>query len=126
MSAQDEVVKAVGARGYREGYTDDQFAARQVAKLCEELYELSVSIRQFGNGVPSNWELCLEEAGYMAQQDFDDDKAWDLAEILFPVAAASELADMQVVLFCLADVLDEDVVELAREKAARDVERGVR
>ena len=82
MKAQERVAKAVEERGYYEGFTKDELAARHVAKLTEELRELSACVRQFSAGVPNNWELDLDEAGYYAKREFDDADVWELSEIL--------------------------------------------
>ena len=41
MNAQKEVAQLVAERGYRDGWTAEQFAARQVARLMEGLEELA-------------------------------------------------------------------------------------
>ena len=135
MRVQDQVNWYVKARGYKckpdgSAWSSEQFAARQVAKLCEELGELRRYTRQLGlhdTGWPqySKWERLLGQAAQVARQAFDEGD-WEDAWVVSSKKAAQELADMQVVLFCLADALGVDVVELAREKAAADVERGVR
>jgi NTP pyrophosphatase (non-canonical NTP hydrolase) len=134
VSIQDDVAAAVCDRGYYEKpngdpWTKEQLAARQVAKLTEELGELSYYIPRCVMGWArrsSDWEMGLRLAARRAREDFDNPKAWGEAEVLHSDAAAEELADIQVVVFTLADALDVDVLELAREKALSDVERGVR
>jgi NTP pyrophosphatase (non-canonical NTP hydrolase) len=127
MIAQQEVYAAVVERGYREGWTAEQFAARQVAKLQEELGELNHTIRQ-GHAVST----AIDEAAHTAQKHFDHWEHWGLTFVGFPKRAQQELADIQVVVFSLAAAIAEitgepfDVVEAAREKATADVERGVR
>jgi NTP pyrophosphatase (non-canonical NTP hydrolase) len=130
VSIQDDVA-AVCDRGYYEKsngdpWTKEQLAARQVAKLTEELAELTEAIWAIGqrNG-PAPWEESLWIAGKEARMAFDGD-SWENAEVTDAELAAGELADIQVVVFTLADALGEDVLELAREKALSDVERGVR
>jgi len=64
-------------------------------------------------------------ASTRAKRSFDRGN-WEHAEVTDHDAATSELADLQVVLFTLADALGVDVVELALERARGDVERGER
>lgn len=135
MSIQDDVAAAVCDRGYYEKpngdpWSKEQLAVRQVAKLMEELGELNRYTRQIGlhrRGWHqySRWERMLSEAAQVARYAFDDDD-WSGAWVVNEDAAAEELADIQVVVFTLADVLGIDILELAREKALDDVERGVR
>ena len=128
MKAQDRVARAVEARGYRDGWSDEQYAARQVAKLGEELSELVGCIAAYdcdGERVQYNYEWLLEEAGRAARERFDSPE-WLGAAILNAHGAATELADIVVVAFTLADVLGVDVVQAAITKAEADVNRGVR
>ena len=131
MNAQDLVAGAVKARGYYQRpdgtyWTREQLAARQVAKLTEELGELMDAIWAVGQGNgPARWEDLLYEATIGAKLAFDKG-AWEHAEVTDHDAAASELADLQVVLFTLADALGVDVVQAAITKAERDVTRGIR
>ena len=108
LEAQKMVADAVSARGYRDGWNADQFAARQLAKLIEETAEAS----EWVHGV----------------EIFDNSGAWDWIEVdaLARFFLCEEVADIQVVLFALADALGMDVVAAAVEKSAADVERGVR
>jgi len=132
---QAEIVANVDARGYRvkrDGirWTDAQYAARQVAKLTEELAELSAYIHhiQAGHGGPqcvARWELELSTAAIHAESAFDSG-TWGRAHIAHAEKAADEAADMLVVLYNLADALGVDLNALALEKSRADVERGVR
>jgi NTP pyrophosphatase (non-canonical NTP hydrolase) len=124
---QHEIVSAVYRRGYRvrpDGtlWTDDQYAARQVAKLVEELGELVVHA---GPALLQRWEHMLMSASANARRHFDDMDGWESVAV-GREAAAEELADLQVVIFNMADALGVDVLELALEKARGDIERGVR
>ena len=72
----------------------------------------------------------------MARKLFDDDSLieWGFVDRWPPAVeeAKDELADLQVVVFALADALAEssgedfDVIQAALDKARGDVERGVR
>lgn len=44
MSQQTQIVAAVAKRGYMDGWSDDQLAARQLVKMVEELAEASAHI----------------------------------------------------------------------------------
>lgn len=130
MTIQQEVYKSVVDRGYREEYTSEQFAARQVAKLQEELWELAQRV-----DLPRALYQSIELAGQKAKVWFDEGQpaedtscaAWGLQQ---------ELADVQVVVFCTAEALNEirdkygakriDITQLALDKARKDVQRGVR
>ena len=134
MNAQDKVAQAVRERGYYEKpngdpWTSEQLAARQVAKLAEELGELVECIAAFGwdgHRQRYGYEWLLEGAVRQSARDQFDSDHWHGAVVLNAYGAASELADLQVVLFTLADALGVDAVELAVEKAERDKTRGVR
>jgi len=130
---QDLVADAVRRRGYyqREDGTwwePEQLACRQVAKLTEELAEMSRHASQLGENAMgwqqrAGWEHRLEDAGDMARTAFD---RGDWAGASVRDELAQEAADLQVVLFTLADALDFDVVQLALDKSREDVRRGVR
>ena len=120
MNAQTIVAANVAARGYRDGWTAEQFVARQLAKLTEELAEAVSGTRVFGG-----WTNCLIYAGSLARQRFDEPFYWrNVKEISEDIR--SELADMQVVLFAAAAALEFDVVQAAIDKSGADVARGVR
>lgn len=125
MNAQEIVSANVAARGYRDGWTAEQFVARQLCKMTEELDEAVKHLRKNDRQVFSfAWELAV--AGPMARRKFDDREAWDTVTLHDPDALRSELADMQVVLFAAASALEFDVVQAAIDKSSQDVARGVR
>ncbi len=129
MNDQNDVYNAVVARGYREGWSADQFLARQIAKLAEELGESSFHIASMDF---QRWVTEVHNAGRAARFAFAQPDYWDQAAIVHPDGLARELADLQVVLFCAAAALGEvmgepfDLVQAARDKALADVKRGVR
>ena len=130
---QQEVYDAVAARGYTEGWTDGQFVARQLCKLTEELDEATLHIHLPDSRLSwGRWLFHLSNAGISARDEFDNKDRWNDAWISDLEALRSELADLQVVLFCAAEALARatgepfDVVQKAKEKALADVERGVR
>ena len=123
MNAQEIVAANVAARGYRDGWTAEQFVARQLAKMTEELGDAGKTIY----GTDCAWWLGqLGVAGGRGRAMFDSPHAWESILISDPDALRSELADMLVVLFTAAQALDFDVVQAAIDKSSADVARGVR
>lgn len=129
MNDQNEIYNAVVARGYREGWSAEQFVARQIAKLAEEVAEASYHVPSMDF---QRWMTEVRNAGKAAKFAFDRPDWWAQATITDYDGLASELSDLQVVLFCAAAALGEltgepfDLVQAARDKALADVERGVR
>lgn len=129
---QADVALAVERRGYRDGWREESFLARQVAKFVEELGELMMLIYPRGRDFLPKWKEDLLISATRARLAFDDVEDWERAEVGDLEAIKGELADLQVVLFCAAQAVGElcgdgfDVVEAARQKALGDVERGVR
>lgn len=71
-SAQERVAASVAARGYRDGWTAEQFAARQVCKLTEELAELALSFNVGGEPrIDRGWYYDLLDAGGQAKWIFE-------------------------------------------------------
>jgi NTP pyrophosphatase (non-canonical NTP hydrolase) len=127
MNAQEIVAANVAARGYRDGWTAEQFVARQLAKLTEEIGE---AVEQVHPGeAPSALYRWFDHAGdayKAARRVFDTPDLWRKTYIIDPNAVRSELADMLVVLFAAAQALDFDAVQAAIDKSSADVARGVR
>lgn len=133
-SPQETVYTAVVERGYREGWTAEQFVARQAVKLVEEVAEIAEALI-----LPPAILGQILRVGEDAGNVFDrvkDTRVWEDATIVDMLALQKELADAQVVLFCAAEALNEvlnkhgeerfDVVAAAQAKAMADVTRGVR
>jgi NTP pyrophosphatase (non-canonical NTP hydrolase) len=128
--AQKAVAVATQQRGYRDGWTDEQFLARQIVKLQEELGEMAFPVW----GVPHGLMAEIENIRANAQEVFDlvDPAAWDSVDIAFIEEMKSEAADCLVVLFNIAAVLEQmtgkkfDLVQEAVKKAEADINRGVR
>ncbi len=120
MNAQEIIAANVAARGYMDGFLLGPLAARQIAKLCEELAELAGAIN-----ADMPWIDYLKHAGYHARLAFDDKAAWDGVTLNVDIAEA-ELPDVAVPLFVLADVMRMDVGQAAIDKSVADVARGVR
>ena len=132
VTDQQQVYNAVAERGYTEGWTDEQFVGRQVAKLLEEGAEVAECLRRELVTTPF-FVILARGAGLAAREAFDNNgETWDTAHITDPDKMIGELADVLVVLFCAAEGLSRmtgrkfDIVELAKRKALADVERGVR
>lgn len=126
---QARVLNAVTRRGYRDGWNDVQFAARQVAKALEELAELG-ALFDLPHGFVWGFQECLQEAGCFARSIFDQHERWlgvemDLDDI-DTEALARELADVIIPILNLASVFNIDVLEVVDTKARQDVGRGVR
>ena len=135
-SPQQKVTDATKERGYRDGWTPEQFLARQIVKMMEELGELTHWILDFPNDELAE-RIC--DLATLCRHDFDDTERWkeskvkaDAAIINNPKLLQKEAADMQVVLFNMADAIATitgqpfDVVQAAVEKSKGDVERGTR
>lgn len=126
MRSQNKVAQLTIKRGYRDGWTDNQFAARQVAKLIEEVAELA---DDFDFQHPDiYWKI--QRAGEMARRAFDNKSIWSDSGVLGH--AIDELADILVVVFNLADAIGKirgkevNIIQMAIDKASSDVKRGVR
>ena len=126
MNAQEIVAANVAARGYRDGWTAEQFVARQLAKLTEELGESLDQLAGLPRLADVDWLTAGYTVGQTARQPFDHKEIWFSVYLENPDRLRSELADMQVVLFAAAAALDFDVVQAAIDKSGADVARGVR
>ena len=121
--AQDTVAANVAARGYRDGWTQEEFVARQLAKLTEELAEAFWYVHGIEQtDIAAN----IPDIGESARQAFDDASVWSKARIYQPDALRAELTDMMVVLLAAADALGFYILPAAIEKSSQDVARGVR
>ena len=126
-TVQRDVAGLVAQRGYRSGWTTKQFIARQIAKLAEEVAEVALYV-----GLPGSLDSILQSTGRIARFTFDDRDVWQGEPPCTPKKMMEELADVQVVVFCLAEALAElagesyDVVQSAVVKAATDAMRGRR
>ena len=123
---QQDVAELVAQRGYREGWTPEQFIARQVCKLAEEVGELAQHV-----DLPRRLGPLIVSTGTIARWTFD--QTWqDEVTSCAPHALMAALANVQVVVFCLAEDLarltgeDYDVVERALVNVAGDTMRGKR
>lgn len=137
MNPQSKIAQLVTDRGCREGWTAEQFAARQVLKLTEELAGLfrwfnflsaeahrlrSRMIAPIGIGYQAKHAgHTLEDEGHGRMAIYDNIRP-----------AKEELADIQIIVFCLAEALGEyegkpfDIVRAALDRAAEAVERRIR
>jgi len=128
MNPQQQVARLVKGRGYWDGLEPDALICRHVAKLAEELAEVSDEL--YNSIVPdetcSEWWWKQYQAGKAARREFDSLDAWPEYKILSHERMAAELADLQVVILSMSEVMGIDILALALEKAQADVERGVR
>jgi len=125
MTAQRKVYEAVESS--RKQLTAQQFATRQAVKLVEELSELSAGM---GTSLPYEMRRKLMLIGLPAREEFDHlgyslhASAWGQYEIQ---KIKDELADIQVVVFCLAQALEEldgtpfDIIQEAMDKSTSDI-----
>lgn len=121
---QAEVLAAVMARGYREGWADQPFMARQVAKVAEEIGEL---VDTFDFGVDGTWMRKVREAACITRITFNNELwGWENARVKDKADLEGEVADVLISLLCLAEVAGFDALEVVRRKALADVERGKR
>jgi len=139
-SIQRRIYDAVVRRGYRDGWTAEQFAARQVAKVAEELGELARHVHiDHGDGGSDHstlaWSLTI--SAREGRRIFDDTDCnghrWARTSVIDARSALAELADIMVVACCMAEALgelcpdmDTDLMRAALQKADADVTRGVR
>lgn len=128
--AQYRVFEAVNKRGYLNGWTANQFLARQVAKLMEELGEMAA---EMGYELPEELQTRLQYAADEAKYQFDHGRWMDgIFEEERLLRIWKELTDIQVVVFCIATTVNyllhefRDVTDEAVEKAEKDIRRGVR
>jgi NTP pyrophosphatase (non-canonical NTP hydrolase) len=126
-SLQEEVYQAVKDRGYldTEKWSRDQLIVRQVIKLIEEVGETGASVTFENEELGNPGELLCDavNVGASAKRIFNVSKL--NKSYIWTYSLISELADIQVVVFVLAELLGVDIVELARGKACTDVSRGV-
>ena len=120
MNPQKTVANAVASRGYRDGYTAEQFVAKQFAKLNEEIGEAGCHVLKRGQRA-TGIDIFFHELfklSRIARRVFDDDAKWtefDLDDRRDELA--DEVYDIQVVLFSLSDALGIDCVQGAVNKA---------
>lgn len=136
---QDAVCNAVEKRGYREGFSDVQFLARNIAKLMEELGELSELVLDNEDflGYHTEYQWHILQAAKVSRKYFDDKDYWRQAALVGNgintiEKIKSEAADCQVVLFNIAGAISRltgekyDIARAAAQKSVADVKRGVR
>lgn len=131
MKAQQYVHGKVKERGYLEGWTDAQAALLQIAKMEEEAAELAFTLAVIDGPTPS-YLSSIHATGYACRQAFDSPRQFRCDKVHNLEEAKAELADVQVVVFVLAEILkqmtgdDFDVVAAAEAKVRKDVGRGTR
>jgi hypothetical protein len=131
---QSTVHAATAARGYTDGYTSTQFAARQAIKMIEEVEELTRTITLHSPDDQrriSTMRIFLHDAATHARAIFDARTLWqrhlpDDRIAIDTDAAAAEIADIIIVALNLAEALGVDAMAMVQQKAHADIERGVR
>lgn len=156
MTLQSEIYQSVADRGYMVIPGTGKTAAedvsqpvpwraeimlgRQFTKLCEELGELGAALGPTETGVDFKIIKKAGKLGERARLDFRNTQIWLSVQRRFTrsslnkadlAAIKGELADMQVVLGVMAEVVrrvdgsDFDITVAALAKAHADVKRGV-
>ena len=130
VQPQEKIYNAVVARGYHEGLSEQEFAAKQVAKMQEELGELAQFVTVNLADEEPWWVIEISDIANKCRKIFD---CCSWRDVSFSAQHAElELADVAVVVLLLAGTISRitgqpfDVVQAAVEKAEADVERGVR
>jgi len=131
MQSRDEIVAAVKARGYFDGWTDEQLVARNVVKLVEEACE---AVAESGLGDNSEhpsknaywFKRYAREYTRIARAFFNGGYCGKVKSEKKRAALISELHDVYVVLVVLESLLGVDIAAGALDKARGDVGRGVR
>lgn len=132
LNPQQAVYKNIEKRGYYNSFLPDQLLARHIAKLQEEASEAAVTLMD--NDLHA-WPFDIQHRILkdVARLNFDKGD-WALYELpgSFDIETLkNELADVQVVLFSIAELINQhhtpfDVVAAAEAKSAADISRGVR
>lgn len=130
---QQNIFEAIKERGYLDqGLSLTETLARQLAKLAEELGELSEECYSLPGELYHILSLCKT----IGKTVFDNVGSWEDSRLSYGKFAADELADIGVVLFCMAEIVNKlsqenigepfDLLDAVRKKAEQDTERGVR
>lgn len=114
---QEAVYEAVKRRGFVEGWEPEEFVVRSVAKLGEELGELGEAV---GMG---ELKEHFERLRLNCERALEVPDRWRGDFILDRQQAIAELADVQVLVFCIAQALGVDVETEAFNKAVADIHR---
>lgn len=128
IAAQDRIVRAVARRGYLNGWTDDELAARQLVKELEEVCEAFEALAAPGvDGDLRSLMLDAVALGQRARHVFVNRADLFKGATVNTAVLSRELADMIVPLAVLADALAvDDMMAAGVRKAEADVARGVR
>jgi len=130
MQPQEKIYNAVVERGYHEGLSEQEFAAKQVAKLGEKFGELAEFVASRTWNQPW-WIYHIRNMSRDCRRAFDCITEWSGMTIDVNGIRA-ELADVAVVVLLMSETISHitgqpfDVIQAAVEKAEKDVERGVR
>ena len=126
QSIQREVARLAAERGCQKGWTPEQFIAREVARLAAQIGDLPQHV-----DLPGRLGPLIISTGNIARWTFDQEQEWrEHGTLCTSHALMTELVNIQVVVFCLAEELvrltgeDYDVAERALVKVAADTVRG--
>lgn len=119
-----EIAANTARRGYREGWSQDQFLGRQVVKLLEEACE---ALEASGlPDTPASQALLASVGGVkaLAKQVFKEQEPWSQAEGYVSHEVTEEMADCLVVIANYAAVSGENLLLRAYQKSESDIIRG--
>lgn len=132
MNFQKVVSDNVKARGYYDNQLPDSLVARHVAKLIEEIGEVTECIYYRLNSIDEIYKFNehLADTARAARNAFDYGD-WSTSQIFTVDDIKSELADVAVVLLSMSEIInatygDFDVLQQAVKKSKKDIDRGVR
>lgn len=122
---QIEIVRWLRARGYLAGWNADQFAARQLVKLMEELAEAMQAI-EGGGEIMATFLQQVRLVGLAAHNVFDEPALFEDVTVSLPVLLR-EFPDLVVPVAGLAHAIEvPDMMAAGVQKARADAVRGVR
>ena len=128
---QQSIYDLVEARGYLEGWTSAQVVARQALFSLQEAIEFVQAIpwdcKEMGQLEPVLTDLKAATKALLKNKPFWGDGVTTAP--FLPIGdrlnqIVEEMADTVIPCFVAAETLGVDLVEVAHEKAARDVARG--
>lgn len=129
LDAQTAIFESLEDRGYTAGLEYEQLAARQIAKMLEEVCEAAACVAGFSPVMQAQ----IGTLQQMARSEFDDKARWqDRGRIISLSGLKAELSDVGVTLANAAEAIswhDERKFDVMREavgKATADITRGIR
>lgn len=122
-----QILAAVTKRGYREGWTDDQFVVRQVLKVSDELGEVTPSFCTVGESkltdILHRIEATANDAARLFKSKNPSDFSFWIDDDESRSNVKSELVDVIIPAMTALAVLGGSVEDI-KAKALADVARG--